>query len=205
MNSQLPNVPSRPPPSSKKSTMRPLNNFTKLIIESQLMCSRKRSNSSSAPTFSRTTIFPPAMSVNFPTPTCLHSSCRYQTSVDSRCHLPLATNTITPGHFVMERQSTPLNKYSWKARSDLQTGLTTKIHSGVTCQPLGHSSSAEKFPMLTKPSHPGQNGTSSTPWRKRAKASRKSPSGRCIVDPKSTSPSKLEATKKLNLVWVTKA
>ena len=73
MNSQLPNVPNRPPPSSKKSTMRPLNNFIKLIIESQVMCSRKRSNSSSAPTFSRTTIFPPAMSVNFPTPICLHS------------------------------------------------------------------------------------------------------------------------------------
>ena len=42
-------------------------------------------------------------------PTCLHSSCRCQTSVDSRCHLPLATNTITPGHFVMARQSKPLN------------------------------------------------------------------------------------------------
>ena len=66
MNSQLLNVPSRPPPLSKKNTMRLLSNFTRLITEFQVMYSKKRSNSSSAPTSFRTTIFPPAMSVNFP-------------------------------------------------------------------------------------------------------------------------------------------
>ena len=126
------------------------NNFTRSIPEFQVMYSKKRSNSSSAPTSFRTTIFPPAMSVNFPTPICLHSSCRYQTSVDSRCHLPLATNTITPGHFVMERQSTPLNKYSWKARSDLQTGLKANWHncaSNLETQRVNHPPRARRVPQ----------------------------------------------------------
>ena len=87
MNSQLTNVLSRPLPFNKKNTMLRWNNSTRSIPEFQVMYSRKRSNPSSAPTSFRTTTFPPAMSVNFPIPTCLHSSCRCQTSVDSRCHL----------------------------------------------------------------------------------------------------------------------
>ena len=138
------------------------------------MWSRRRSNSFSAPTFSLTTIYPLAMSVNFQTPTGLHSSCLYQTPATSTCHLPSANSTITPGHCVMERQSTLLSKYSWKARSDLQTGLITKTLSVVTYQPLGHSFLAEKYPTVTEQSHLGQNENSLTPSARKARASRTS-------------------------------
>ena len=99
MNSQLPNVRSRPPPLSKKSTMRLLNNFIKLITESQVMCSRKRSNSSSAPTFFRTTIFPPACHVRELPHTNMLALVMPLPDI-SRFQMPppLATNTITPGH-----------------------------------------------------------------------------------------------------------
>ena len=117
---ELPSVPSLLPLSIKKNTKRLVNNFTKLIKESPRMWSRRRSNSFSAPTFSLTTIYPLAMSVNFQTPTGFHSSCLYKTPATSKCHLPSANSTITPGHCVMERQSTLLSKYSWKERSDLQ-------------------------------------------------------------------------------------
>ena len=79
-----------------------------------------------------------------------------------------------PGHCVMERQSTLLSKYSWKERSDLQTGLITKTLSVVTYQPLGHSFLAEKYPTVTEQSHLGQNENSLTPSARKARASRTS-------------------------------
>ena len=99
---------------------------------------------------------------------------------------------ITPGHCVMEPQSTLLSKYSWKARSDLQTGLITKTLSVVTL--------AEKYPTVTEQSHLGQNENSLTPSAKKARASRTSSSGRCIEGPLTTLHVKLEATRWLNLV-----
>ena len=74
-----------------------------------VMYLRRLSNCSSAPTSFRTTTSPLAMSVNFLIPTCLHSLCHCQKSVDSRCHLLLTNNIITPGHSVTARPSKPLN------------------------------------------------------------------------------------------------
>ena len=129
-------------------------------------------------------------------PTGLHSSCLYQTPATSKCHLPSA---ITRGHCVTERPSTLLSKYSWKARSDLQTGLITKTLSVVTYQPLGHSSLAEKYPTVTEQFHLGPNENSLTPSARRARASRTS-SGRCIEAPLNILHTKLEATRWLNMV-----
>ena len=107
MNSQLTNVPSRPLSIQQEEydvAMEQLHQVDPRIPGDVL----KKAGPTvlqHQPTSFRTTIFPPAMSVNFPIPTCLHSSCRCQTSVGSRCHLPLANNTITPGHFVTARPS----------------------------------------------------------------------------------------------------
>jgi len=163
MSSQLPSVPSLLPLSIKKACEQ-LHQVDQRIPQ---MWSRRRSNSFSAPTFSLTTIYQLAMSENFQTPTCLHSSCLYPTPATSKCHLPSANVKITPGHCVMGRQSTLLSKYSLKARSHLQTGLITKTLSVATYQPLGHSFLAEKYPTVTERSHIGQKENSLTPSAKR--------------------------------------
>ena len=172
---------------------------------SKWMYLERLSNCSSAPTSFRTTTSPLATSVNFLIRTCLHSSCHCQKSVDSRCHLLLTNNIITPGHSVTERPSKPLNWSSWKVRSDRPTGLTIRIHKSATYPPLGHFILAEKSPMRTKQFRPGRKRPSLIPWRKRAKANRTSPWAQCIEEPMSTSPFELVATKKPKSTWATKA
>ena len=200
MRSQPPIVPSLPQLWIKKIMKRLVNNFTKLINGSLQMWSRRRSNSFSAPTFSLTTIYQLAMSEKFHPPTCLQSSCHYLTLATSKYHLPSANVKITHGHFVMGRHFTLLNKYSLKARSDLQTGLITKTLSVATYQPLGHSFLAEKYPTVIERSHPGQKENSLTPSARKARANRISSWGRCIEGPLTILPTKPEATRWLNSV-----
>ena len=109
MNSRETNVLYRTLPFHRMNLMMQWNNSIGLTPEFQAMYVRRLSNCSPAPTFFRTMTCPHAMFVNFLTPTCLHSSCHYQTSVASRCHLLLATNIITPGHSVTLRPSQPLS------------------------------------------------------------------------------------------------
>ena len=96
-------------PFNKMNTMLRWNSSIRSIPEFQVMYFERLSNCSSAPTSVRTTTFPLATSVNFLIPTCLHSLCHYQKSVDSRCRLLLTNNTITPGHSVTARPSKQLN------------------------------------------------------------------------------------------------
>ena len=78
-------------------------------------------------------------------------------------------------------------------------------HKSATYPPLGHFTLAEKSPMRTKQSRPGQKRPSLIPWRKKAKANRMSPWAQSIEEPMSTSLSELVATKKPKLAWATKA
>ena len=109
MNSKEVKSLHRTRPFHRTNSMMQWNNSIAWTLEFPAIYVRRRSNCSPAPTFFRTMTCPHAMFVNFLIPTCLHSSCHYQTSVGSRCHLRLATNIITPGHSVMVRPSKPLS------------------------------------------------------------------------------------------------
>ena len=200
MKSQLPSVPSRPQQWIKKTTTRLANNFIKLILGSLQTWSRRQSNFFSAQIFFLATIFPHAISENFQPPALLHSSCHYLTPATIRCHLLMASLKITHGHSFTERHFILLSKFSLRARSDQQTGLTTRILNITTYQPLRLSSLAERYPTATRRYHLGQSENSLMPSAKRARASRTSSLGRCTEDPVITPLIKLEATKKLSLV-----
>ena len=200
MKFQLPIVPSRPQQWIKKTMKRLANNFTKLTIGSPQTWSRRQSNSFSAPIFFPTTIYPPATSGNFHPPTTLHSSCHYLTPAIFRCHLPMGNVKITHGHSFTGRPFIPLSKFYLRARSDQQTGLTTRILNVATYQPLGHSFLAERYPTATRRYHLGQKENSWMRLAKRARASKTSLLGRCTEGPVTTLLIKLEATRKLSLV-----
>ena len=199
MKFQLPIVPSRPQPWTKKITTRLVNNFIKLTLGSLQTWSRRQSNSFSAQIFFQTTIYPHAMSGNFHPPAPLHSSCHYLTPATFRCHLPMENVKITHGHSFTGLHFTLLSKFYLRARSDQQTGPTTRILNVATYQPLGLSSLAERCPTAIRRYHLGQRKNSLMPSAKRARASKTSSSGRCTEDPVTTPLIKLEATKKLSL------
>ena len=118
-----------------------------------------------------------AMSVNFPIPTCLHSSCCCQTSVDSRCHLLFDkqhnhTWALCHGTTVKTAQlEGKIRPANWSYHKNQQ-----RCHLPT----FGAFYLGEKSPMLTKRSQPGQKRPFLIPWRKRARANRMSLLARCL-------------------------
>lgn len=205
MSSKLKNVLSRPSPFNKMNMMLRWNSSIRSIPEFQVMYSERLSNCSSAPTSFRTTTFPLAMSV-------IVRELPHTNMLALIMPLPEISRFSMPPPFGQQHNYTWALCHGTTIKTAQLILLEGKIrpanwsyHKSATYPPLGHFTLAEKSPMRTKQSRPGQKRPSLIPWRKKAKANRMSPWAQSIEEPMSTSLSELVATKKPKLAWATKA
>ena len=121
---------------SKSTSRKRWKNWIKWILESQQTLAGRPYIYCRVLASWQILIFPHAMFENFLKQACWPWSCRYQKWAGFKCPHPLAAKPSSHGHLAMVRPSVPPSWFSWRARSDQQTGLITKIHSDVTCPPL---------------------------------------------------------------------
>ena len=121
---------------SKSTSRKRWKNWIKWILESQQTLAGRPYIYCRVLASWQILIFPHAMFENFLKQACWPWSCRYQKWVGFKCPHLLAAKPSSHGHLAMVRPSVPPSWFSWRARSDQQTGPITKIHSDVTCPPL---------------------------------------------------------------------
>ena len=180
-----------------------LRHCKRWTLEFQLRSPGKQSTSFSARILSLSLTWRSLTSLIYLPLTCLHSSFHFQSPVTSKCHLLSKITKTTPGRFSMERRSEPLRQFCLKARSNQQTGRTTKTTPDAICPPLELFTSAEKLQTATL-FLIGRPRNLWIPSKRKGKDNKKSSSGRCTEVHANILLSKMVAMKWHSSPWLEK-